>query len=221
MALKHVEHRRVHLERHQPARRKKLGLLEKHKDYVERAKQQHKREDILKRLQEKARQKNAAEFNFKMLGAVSKEKGVVMQGRPTPKQRLMEEKRLKEMEHRKMTKVGSRGGKGWGVVEEEEDDVRFLRRGEKKVRERLVNADINVVRQRKTVVDKQLGKKLSGPVGREAVEEMGKQLEESRRMGAVLEKLEKKKQMADVRAQWKERVPGNKKQFRRFSERKK
>eukprot|EP00922_Rhytidocystis_sp_ex-Travisia-forbesii_P069403 GHVS01103557.1.p1 GENE.GHVS01103557.1~~GHVS01103557.1.p1 ORF type:complete len:219 (+),score=56.44 GHVS01103557.1:59-715(+) len=218
MALKHVENRRVHLERHQPERRKKLGLLEKHKDYVKRAKEQHKREDLLKKLHEKARQKNAAEFNFKMLGAVTKEKGIVMSGRSTPKQRFMEEKRRKEMHYRKITKLG-RGGSGWGVVEE--DDVRFLGRGEKKARERMLNSDVNVVREKKAIVDKQMQRNLTRPLDAEAVEEMGAQLENSRRMGAVLRKLEDKKQMGDVRAQWKEEVPGKKGQFRCFSERKK
>lgn len=66
-ALRHVVHRRVHLERAQPAARKKLGHLEKHKDYVKRAKDFHKKEDAVKLLQRKAYFKNADEFSFGMV----------------------------------------------------------------------------------------------------------------------------------------------------------
>jgi U3 small nucleolar RNA-associated protein 11 len=46
--LRHVVSRRVHLERAQPKGRKHLGLLEKHKDYVLRARDFHKKEKKLR-----------------------------------------------------------------------------------------------------------------------------------------------------------------------------
>lgn len=69
MALRNVIHRRNHKERAQPGHRRKLGLLEKHKDYVERARDHHSKQDRLKRLQQKAALRNADEFNFGMLKA--------------------------------------------------------------------------------------------------------------------------------------------------------
>jgi len=66
-SLKHVVHKRVHKERHQPAHRKKLGYLEKHKDYVKRARDFHGKEDAIKKLQQKAYFKNEDEFSFGML----------------------------------------------------------------------------------------------------------------------------------------------------------
>eukprot|EP00416_Gambierdiscus_australes_P045813 CAMPEP_0171100408 /NCGR_PEP_ID=MMETSP0766_2-20121228/52942_1 /TAXON_ID=439317 /ORGANISM="Gambierdiscus australes, Strain CAWD 149" /LENGTH=259 /DNA_ID=CAMNT_0011560231 /DNA_START=51 /DNA_END=830 /DNA_ORIENTATION=+ len=66
-SLKHVVHTRVHLERHQPRARRKLGNLEKHKDYVKRAKNYHSKEDKLKALHRLAYFKNKDEFNFGML----------------------------------------------------------------------------------------------------------------------------------------------------------
>ncbi|KAH9605651.1 hypothetical protein KSS87_022871 [Heliosperma pusillum] len=48
------------------ASRKKFGLLEKHKDYVIRAQNYHKKEEILQRLREKAANKNPDEFYFGM-----------------------------------------------------------------------------------------------------------------------------------------------------------
>lgn len=71
MSLKHVVHRRVHKERHQPAARKRLGYLEKHKDYVKRAKDFHKKQDHVKRLERKAFFKNEDEFAYSMLSYLS------------------------------------------------------------------------------------------------------------------------------------------------------
>jgi U3 small nucleolar RNA-associated protein 11 len=67
MSLKHVVHKRVHKERHQPAERQRLGYLEKHKDYLKRAKDFHKKEDAIKKLNRKAYFKNEDEFSFGML----------------------------------------------------------------------------------------------------------------------------------------------------------
>eukprot|EP00439_Symbiodinium_sp_Y106_P079539 s558_g18.t1 len=66
-SLRHVVHKRVHLERHQPKHRRRLGYLEKHKDYVKRAKDFHKKEDIIKGLQRKAYFKNEDEFAYGMM----------------------------------------------------------------------------------------------------------------------------------------------------------
>mmetsp|Transcript_35987 Transcript_35987/g.66998 ORF Transcript_35987/g.66998 Transcript_35987/m.66998 type:complete len:262 (-) Transcript_35987:7-792(-) len=65
--LRHVVHKRVHLERHQPKSRRRLGYLEKHKDYVKRAKDFHKKEDIIKKLHRKAYFRNEDEFAYGMV----------------------------------------------------------------------------------------------------------------------------------------------------------
>ncbi|KAL2343738.1 hypothetical protein Fmac_005023 [Flemingia macrophylla] len=66
-SLRNAIPRRAHKERAQPSSRKKFGLLEKHKDYVQRAKAFHKKEDTLRRLREKAANRNPDEFYFKMV----------------------------------------------------------------------------------------------------------------------------------------------------------
>lgn len=66
-SLKNAVPKRPYKERAQPNSRKKFGLLEKHKDYVERAKAYHKKEDTLRKLKEKAAFKNPDEFYFKMI----------------------------------------------------------------------------------------------------------------------------------------------------------
>lgn len=61
--------RRAHKERAQPDARKKFGILEKHKDYVLRAKAFHQKEEALRKLKEKAEFRNPDEFYFKMVHA--------------------------------------------------------------------------------------------------------------------------------------------------------
>ncbi|KAL9443537.1 hypothetical protein AB3S75_016825 [Citrus x aurantiifolia] len=65
-SLRNAIPRRAHKERAQPQSRKKFGLLEKHKDYVVRAKAYHK-EETIRRLKEKAAFRNPDEFYFKMI----------------------------------------------------------------------------------------------------------------------------------------------------------
>lgn len=67
MALRNVVHRRNHKERSQPGNRRKFGLLEKHKDYVERARDHHAKQEKLQKLQQKAALRNTDEFNFGMI----------------------------------------------------------------------------------------------------------------------------------------------------------
>ena len=64
--MKNSAPRRAHRERSQPSARKKFGLLEKHKDYVERATDYKKKQKFLKTLKKKASEKNPDEFYFKM-----------------------------------------------------------------------------------------------------------------------------------------------------------
>jgi len=78
MSLKHVVHKRVHKERHQPEDRKKLGYLEKHKDYVKRAKDFHRKEDTIKKMHQKAYFKNEDEFSFGMLSHKTNQNGKVI-----------------------------------------------------------------------------------------------------------------------------------------------
>lgn len=65
-SLRNSLHRRSHKERAQPANRVKLGLLEKKKDYVVRARAYHLKQDQIKRLQVKAHGRNKDEFYFAM-----------------------------------------------------------------------------------------------------------------------------------------------------------
>ena len=65
-SLRNAVKRVAHKERSQPHHRRKLGLLEKHKDYVERATDFKKKQGILKTLKRKAEERNPDEFYFKM-----------------------------------------------------------------------------------------------------------------------------------------------------------
>ncbi|KAG9414136.1 UTP11-like, U3 small nucleolar ribonucleoprotein [Aphanomyces cochlioides] len=68
-SLRNAVKRREHKERAQPSDRKKLGILEKHKDYVRRAQDYHSKEKRLKSMQLKAAFRNPDEFYFSMNNA--------------------------------------------------------------------------------------------------------------------------------------------------------
>lgn len=65
-AMRNAVKRVTHKERAQPAARKRLGLLEKHKDYVERARDYSKKQGHIKTLKRKASERNPDEFYFEM-----------------------------------------------------------------------------------------------------------------------------------------------------------
>ncbi|EME32317.1 Probable U3 small nucleolar RNA-associated protein 11 [Galdieria sulphuraria] len=68
-SLKKYLPQKTYKERGQPRSRAKFGLLEKHKDYIERSQNYHKRERRYKALVEKALQRNPDEFYFKMISS--------------------------------------------------------------------------------------------------------------------------------------------------------
>jgi len=76
--------RRSHRERPQPHSRTRRGLLEKRKDYVLRAQDHKRKQATLKRLGEKALERNADEFYFAMTRQRT-ENGVPVADRPTSK----------------------------------------------------------------------------------------------------------------------------------------
>lgn len=71
-SVRNAVRRRNHKERAQPASRARLGILEKHKDYVLRAKDFHRKQDVIKKLREKAYFRNEDEFYFGMINAKTK-----------------------------------------------------------------------------------------------------------------------------------------------------
>ncbi len=71
-AWKNVVPRREHRERPQPEARKHLGLLEKHKDYVKRARSHHRKRDRMTALKRRAELRNQDEFYYGMKSAKTK-----------------------------------------------------------------------------------------------------------------------------------------------------
>ncbi|KAH8835455.1 u3 small nucleolar RNA-associated protein 11 [Flagelloscypha sp. PMI_526] len=79
-SLRNSLHRRNHKERGQLANRSRLGILEKHSDYVKRARDFHAKQDRITRLKQKAAERNKDEFYFSMKKEKTK-KGVHIKDR--------------------------------------------------------------------------------------------------------------------------------------------
>ncbi|CBF88765.1 hypothetical protein AN0796.2 [Aspergillus nidulans FGSC A4] len=74
-SMRNAVQRRQHRERGQLQGREKWGILEKHKDYSLRAKDYNMKKQKIKRLEEKARDRNPDEFAFGMMSSHSSTKG--------------------------------------------------------------------------------------------------------------------------------------------------
>ncbi|KAL4909744.1 hypothetical protein BDW74DRAFT_43246 [Aspergillus multicolor] len=74
-SMRNAVQRRNHRERGQLKGREKWGILEKHKDYSLRAKDYNAKKQKIKRLEEKARDRNPDEFAFGMMSSHSSAKG--------------------------------------------------------------------------------------------------------------------------------------------------
>ncbi|KAJ9103634.1 hypothetical protein QFC19_004209 [Naganishia cerealis] len=79
-SIRNSVHRRNHKERAQPAARKRLGLLEKHKDYVQRAHDYKSKKNRLRNLREKISLRNKDEFYWGMVKGKTKA-GIHIQSR--------------------------------------------------------------------------------------------------------------------------------------------
>jgi U3 small nucleolar RNA-associated protein 11 len=65
-SLRNAVKRVTHKERSQPTKRAHLGALEKHQDYVKRARDYHKKEDVVNAAKQRAALRNPDEFYFGM-----------------------------------------------------------------------------------------------------------------------------------------------------------
>lgn len=81
-SLRNAVKRKTHKERSQPEARKKFGLLEKHKDYVLRAKDFNKKRDRIQALRLKAALRNPDEFYFGMNSVKTREGVHVLDNAP-------------------------------------------------------------------------------------------------------------------------------------------
>jgi U3 small nucleolar RNA-associated protein 11 len=92
-SLRNAVKRVTHKERSQPTHRAHLGLLEKKKDYKVRAKDYHKKQDVITNLRRKAAMRNPDEFYFGMKNSE------VHQGRHRKIEEAKRKERIAEIGH--------------------------------------------------------------------------------------------------------------------------
>lgn len=102
----HKMAQRLHRERRQPENRKKFGYLEKKKDYKKRALDHHLKAKAIKKLKNKALDRNPNEFHFHMLNSriidgVHQE--VVRSTDPLIKERIVKKEELLKQYNEKIT----------------------------------------------------------------------------------------------------------------------
>ncbi|KAF6207509.1 hypothetical protein GE061_015955 [Apolygus lucorum] len=86
---------KVHRERHQPADRSHLGLLEKKKDYKFRADDYNKKKKVIKHLRNAALDRNPDEFYFHMINSEKRE-GVHFEKKKPDSEATVQQKKLLE-----------------------------------------------------------------------------------------------------------------------------
>uniref|UniRef100_A0A1I8ERH9 U3 small nucleolar RNA-associated protein 11 n=2 Tax=Wuchereria bancrofti TaxID=6293 RepID=A0A1I8ERH9_WUCBA len=95
---------RIHRERPQPESRAQFGLLEKKKDYVQRARDYNFKKAKLQRLRQKALNRNPDEFHFHMIRSHIGDDGVHHENTPEPDEDTLVQKKLKNLEDLKYVK---------------------------------------------------------------------------------------------------------------------
>ncbi|VDO59293.1 unnamed protein product [Onchocerca flexuosa] len=91
-------------EKLQPESRAQFGLLEKKKDYVQRARDYNYKKRKLQRLRQKALSRNPDEFHFHMIRSHVGEDGVHHENTPEPDEDTLLQKKLKDLEDLKYLK---------------------------------------------------------------------------------------------------------------------
>lgn len=120
--MRHVVHKRVHLERPQPKARKRFGLLEKHKDYVKRARDFHNKQEELKRLHRRAYFRNQDEFAYAMTSHSQKLKD----GKTVKKRKKVDSDELRLLESQDAQYVAWRELSDKRAVEKSRARLHFL-----------------------------------------------------------------------------------------------
>jgi|EP00979_Chaetoceros_neogracilis_P008605 U3 small nucleolar RNA-associated protein 11 len=92
-SLRNAVKRVTHKERSQPRNRAHLGILEKKKDYKQRAQDYHKKQDVLTSLRRKAGMRNPDEFYFGMKNSE------INQGRHRKLEQAKQKERIAEIGH--------------------------------------------------------------------------------------------------------------------------
>ncbi|KAL4003719.1 Utp11 family protein [Acanthocheilonema viteae] len=95
---------RIHRERTQPESRAHFGLLEKKKDYIQRARDYNYKKGKLQRLRQKALNRNPDEFHFHMIRSHIGEDGVHYESIPEPDEDTLVQKKLKDLQNLKYVK---------------------------------------------------------------------------------------------------------------------
>jgi U3 small nucleolar RNA-associated protein 11 len=222
---------RTHRERHQPEGRAHLGLLEKKKDYRQRAKDSHEKQRTLKLLKKRALNRNPDEFYFHMINSRVEDgehKELCKDDEHTPNQiRLMQSQDIRyvttkrTMESRKIDRLQARlhlldaanqaKNKHIFFVETEKEAKQFDLAKQLETHPALLERRINRLRTTALKnmtfpeVDEVVLEKLAGERDN-AYMELQKRIERERELAVVQQKLEIKRHLLNKKESTPKRI---------------
>lgn len=125
-SLKNAIPRRTHKERSQPSHRSKLGLLEKKKDYVERARDYQRKTKRISNLRKKTLDRNPDEFYFGMVNTKTQDGVHIAESKEQKQRKHLEHSHVQKLKNQDLSYLTMRKAMDTKKAEKLQSNLHFL-----------------------------------------------------------------------------------------------